>query len=217
MQQMSSEDYIKAVYKLERTGKKVATSSLAAQLQLTDASITDMVKKLSEKGLLKYQPYQGVELTVKGRRMALRIVRRHRLWEMFLAKFLGFSWDQIHGEAERLEHVTSDELERRIDKALGYPTVDPHGDPIPSIDGVMDGSVYLPLASFEPGSEVRIHRVSDANPEILLHATKMGLALNTKLVVKEKMAFDGSMVVKVGSRQKFLSQQVADAIFVEAV
>ena len=217
MQQASTEDYIKAVYKLEREGEKVATSSLAAQLQLTDASITDMVKKLSEKGLLKYEPYQGVGLTVKGRRMALRIVRRHRLWEMFLVKFLGFSWDQIHDEAERLEHVTSDELERRIDKALGYPAVDPHGDPIPSVDGDMDGTVYLPLANFGPGSAVRIHRVSDADPEILQHATKIGLALNTKLVVKEKMGFDGSMVVKVGSKQKFLSQQVAGAIFVRPV
>ena len=217
MVNISTEDYIKAIYKLERASQRVTTSALAAELHLADASITDMVKKLSDKGLLHYEPYQGVGLTAKGKRMAVKIVRRHRLWEMFLVKFLGFSWDQIHDEAERLEHVTSDELERRIDKALGYPTVDPHGDPIPTIDGDMDRTVYAPLADFGPGAAVRVHRVSDDDPEILQHATKIGLALNTRLVVKEKMTFDGSMVIKIGSQKKFLSQQVAKAIFVVPV
>ncbi len=217
MKNISTEDYVKAIYKLEGEGKRVTTSALAAQLQLADPSITDMVKKLSDKGLLNYAPYQGVGLTAKGRRMAMQIVRRHRLWEMFLVKFLGFSWDQVHDEAERLEHVTSDELEKHLDEVLGFPGADPHGDPIPTTDGDLDRTVYRALTDFEPGSAVRIHRVSDDNPEILQHAARIGLALNARLVVKEKKSFDGSMVVKVGSKEQFISRQVAQSIFVQPV
>jgi len=215
MANISTEDYIKHIYKLQRKGEKVTTSALAGSLQLSDASITDMLKKLSDKGYVRYKPYQGVDLTQSGKAMALKIVRRHRLWEMFLVKFLDFSWDQIHGEAERLEHVTSNELEHALDKALGFPTVDPHGDPIPSIDGELDHRVEKALADFEAGSTVKISRVSDHNPEILQHATKLGLALNTKLLVKEKMKFDGSMMIKVGTKEHFLSQQLARTIFVQ--
>jgi DtxR family Mn-dependent transcriptional regulator len=213
----TSEDYIKNIYKLQRSGEKVTTSALATNLQLADASVTDMVKKLSEKGYLRYEPYKGVELTASGRRVAMKIVRRHRLWEMFLVRFLAFSWDQVHDEAERLEHVMSEQLERKLDKALGYPTLDPHGDPIPTIDGELDGTAYAPLSDFGPGASVRIHRVSDDDPELLQHASKIGLLLNAKLVVKEKMNFDGSMIVKVGSKEQFLSQQVTQAIFVRPI
>ena len=211
------EDYVKTIYMLQRKGEKVTTSALALQLQLADASITDMLKKLSSKGFVRYERYQGVELTGSGRRMALKIVRRHRLWEMFLVEFLGFSWDKIHDEAERLEHVTSDELEHQLDKVLGFPTVDPHGDPIPTINGELDHRKETPLADYDSGAKVRIYRVSDHDPEILQHAARMGLALNTKLVISEKMRFDGSMVVRVGSKQRFLSREVAKSIFVEPV
>ena len=217
MKSISAEDYIKAIYKLEGKSEKATTSALAAQLEVADASITDMIKKLSEKGLLHYERYQGVELTAKGRKMALSILRRHRLWEMFLVKFLDFSWDKVHDEAERLEHVTSEDLERHLDMALGFPTMDPHGDPIPSKEGTVTGTDDSSLAECEVGNVVRISRVSDDNSEILLHASRMGLGLNSRLTIKEKKTFDGSLVVKVGGKQRFISKEVAQAIFVERV
>jgi DtxR family Mn-dependent transcriptional regulator len=149
--------------------------------------------------------------------MALKIVRRHRLWEMYLVKFLGFSWDQIHDEAERLEHVTSEALEKRIDHALGYPSIDPHGDPIPTGDGELHHTAYNPLAECSVGDVVRVQRVSDAIPELLQHASALGLSLNSRLTVRQKRNFDGSMVVKVGSREQFISREVAAAIFVQPV
>ncbi len=211
---VNTEDYVKAIYRLQQEGRKVVTSALAAQLQIADASVTDMIKKLSEKGLVHYQRYQGVELTAKGKRAALKIVRRHRLWEMYLVRFLGFSWDRVHDEAERLEHVTSDELEKRLDHALGSPAFDPHGDPIPGVDGGLEYSEYTALGQHSPGDIVKVMRVSDDHPEILQHATTLGVELNRKLTVKEKRSFDGSMVVKVGNKIQVISQQMAGAIFV---
>lgn len=217
MKQIRTEDYIKAIYKLEVGVGKASTSALADELEVADASITNMIKKLSEKGLVVYAPYRGVELTKSGRQMALRIIRRHRLWEMFLVEFLGYSWDKVHDEAEGLEHVMSDEMERKLDEALGYPSVDPHGHPIPTAEGKIAGRTGSSLNECEAGDVVRISRVSDENSELLLHATGIGLALNSKLIVKEKKKFDGSMVVKVGSKQRFISAQVAEAIFVELI
>ena len=214
MRNISTEDYIKAIYKLEHDSGNVTTSALAVQLQLADASITDMIKKLSEKGLIHYKRYQGVGLTARGKRMALKIVRRHRLWEMYLVKFLGFSWDQVHDEAERLEHVTSDELEQKLDNALGFPENDPHGDPIPTANGELERPKYTALTEYDTGDVVRVLRVSDDDSQILQHAAQLGVELNKKLVVKEKRTFDGSMVVKVGSKEHFISQQMAGAIFV---
>ena len=217
MPNISTEDYIKAIYKLQVRGEKAATSALAAQLDVADASITDMIKKLSEKGLLHYERYQGVELTTKGRKMALSILRRHRLWEMFLVKFLGYTWDEVHDEAERLEHVTSADLEYRLDQVLGFPTIDPHGDPIPTVDGKFIGTEHTALADCKAGDIVRIARVSDDDSAILKHATTLGFALNSKLIIKEKKSFDGSMLVKVGTKQQFISKEVAQAIFVQEV
>ncbi len=215
MPNRSTEDYIKNIYKLQKAGMKVTTSALAASLDLSDPSITDMIKKLSEKGYVSYAPYQGVELTRSGRRMALKILRRHRLWEMYLVKFLGFSWDQIHDEAEKLEHVTSEALEQKLDEALGYPGVDPHGDPIPSAEGELEQADYAPLAQFTAGDVVRVLRVSDSDPGILQHASRLGIRLNAKITIRDKKAFDGSMTVRVGAKQQFMSQQMTESIFVE--
>ena len=161
MPTQSVEDYIKSIFKLESSGEKVTTSALARHLGVGDGSVTDMVKKLSERKLIHYEPYQGVRLTESGRRMAMKTVRRHRLWEMFLVKYLGYSWDEIHDEAERLEHATSDELERRIDKALGRPKFDPHGDPIPSASGELPYPKAGRLDDAAEGASVTIVRVSD--------------------------------------------------------
>jgi DtxR family Mn-dependent transcriptional regulator len=209
------EDYLKHIYKLQATDKKVTTSSLAGRLSIAPASVTEMIKKLSEQGLLRHTPYRGVALTEKGRRHALRIVRRHRLWEVLLVELLGLSWDEIDREAERLEHSTSQELERKIDEVLGYPKVDPHGDPIPTEDGELRETAYESLADLEPGQTCTIKRVSDRNPEILKYATKLGLSLKKKIVIKECVEFDGSILVGLGKRECYVSQKLAHNIFVE--
>lgn len=209
------EDYIKNIYKLQHAGGKVTTSALAARLQLADASVTAMVKKLADRGQVRYRRYRGVELTAAGTRMALKILRRHRLWEMYLVKFFGYSWDTIHDEAERLEHATSDLLERRLDSALGFPRVDPHGDAIPDADGDVALYTSVPLNGCEPGQALRISRVQDDDPALLKHAARIGLGLGRRIAVVEKQSFDGSMTVKVGSHERFISREVAGAVFVE--
>ncbi len=210
----SVEDYIKSIYKLQARGDKATTSTLARHLQVGDGSVTDMLKKLSGKKLIHYAPYHGVRLTEIGKRMALRTVRRHRLWEMFLVEFLGYSWDEIHDEAERLEHITSDELERRLDKALGYPKVDPHGDPIPDVKGELHPPAYVSLADAGVGVGGTIVRVSDESPEVLRYLEKLGLGLTRKVKVKEKITFDGSVIVQAGSRELPLSHKLAQAVYV---
>jgi DtxR family Mn-dependent transcriptional regulator len=215
MPNRSTEDYIKAAYALETAGGLVTTSAVAARLHIANGSVSAMLKKLSREGLLHYKPYRGVTLTAAGRRMALKIVRRHRLWEVFLAERLGFPWDAVHDEAERLEHVTSDELERKLDESLGYPSADPHGDPIPSAAGFVRRRASRTLAACSQGERVRIVRVSDGAPSLLRHAAKLGLALDARITVKQLMNFDGSMVVKVGPHDRFISRQVAEAIFVK--
>jgi DtxR family transcriptional regulator, Mn-dependent transcriptional regulator len=217
MRTINTEDYIKAIYKLTLDGERVTTSALATQLRVKDASITDMIKRLSDKGLIKYERYHGVTLSPRGRKMALGIVRRHRLWEMYLVTFLGFSWDKVHDEAERLEHVTSDDLEERLDAALGHPTTDPHGDPIPSAEGECELPDYTSLDEFAVGDVVTVQRVSDHDSAMLQHASKLGVELKKRITVKEKRAFDGSMIVKVGTRQQFISREMAEAIFVQEV
>ena len=212
----NTEDYIKGIYKLQKGGQKVTTSALAKHLGIGDGSVTDMVKKLSQKKLIRYTPYRGVVLTDTGARLALKTVRRHRLWEMFLVQFLGYSWDEIHDEAERLEHSTSDEMERRLDRALGFPKVDPHGDPIPSVKGEVATIEYLSLADSEVGREGSIVRVSDDSPEVLRYMEKLGVVLNKKVKVVDKIQFDGSVIIKMGSHEISLSRQMAQGIFVEA-
>lgn len=216
MTDRGTEDYLKTMYMLEQRGERASTSALAAHLQVADASITDMLKKLSRKGLVDYRRYRGADLTPAGRRVALRIVRRHRLWEMFLVKFLDYSWDAIHAEAERLEHVTSDALERKLDMALGFPTRDPHGDPIPTVDGECPSPNLVALSAAAPGAVVVVSRVSDADPEVLKYASSLGIVLRTKLHVKETVPFDGSLRVLVGKKERFISAKLANHIFVES-
>jgi DtxR family Mn-dependent transcriptional regulator len=210
----TTEDYIKNIYKLQQAGGVATTSALAASLQLADASVTAMIKKLAGKGYVRYRRYRGVELTPDGRRIALKTLRRHRLWEMYLVEFLGFSWDEIHDEAEKLEHATSDALERRLDAALHFPRVDPHGDPIPDAAGDVARRRSVPLTGCEPGATLRISRVRDDDRLILKHAARIGLGLGRRIAVMEKLSFDGSMTVKIGARRRFISREVAGAVFV---
>jgi DtxR family Mn-dependent transcriptional regulator len=209
----STEDYLKGIYKLQKDGHAVSTSDLARHLGLEDGSVTGMLKKLAAQKFVRHQPYRGVELTASGKKLAVKMTRRHRLWEMFLVQFLGYTWDEVHAEAERLEHVTSDDLEYRLDKLLGRPKFDPHGDPIPSVDGELQEEEPPALAECEIGDRLIIVRFSD-EPALLQHAAKLGLGLHTKIMVREKLAFDGSLVVAAGKRSIVLSPKFAESIFV---
>jgi DtxR family Mn-dependent transcriptional regulator len=217
MPNRSTEDYLKTICMLQEHTERVSTSALAARLQVADASITGMIKKLSRRGLVQYEPYRGVHLTPAGRKIAMKIVRRHRLWEMFLAEYLGFSWDQIHDEAERLEHVTSDELERRLDRLLGCPRRDPHGDPIPSTSGRVTEHHDALLAEAVPGSVVVVARVNNAHADLLKYVSRLGIGLRTRMRVKENNAWDGSMTVTIAGRERFISGMLAQHIFVHTV
>ncbi len=210
------EDYIKNIYKLHEEMDKVSTSSLAGALNISAASVTDMIRKLSDRGLIRYEPYQGVELTDRGRTMALQTLRRHRLWEMFLVDFLGYTWDEVHEEAEKLEHITSENLEDRIDMALGYPTHDPHGHPIPTKNGEIVEDDHPSLADLgfdENGVVVRVH---DTSPSLLQHMTTLGIRIGSRVTVLEIVEFDGSMRLRVDSDEVFVSRQVARNIFVDS-
>jgi DtxR family transcriptional regulator, Mn-dependent transcriptional regulator len=209
------EDYIKNIYKLQADSDRVSTSSLADALNVSAASVTDMMKKLSDRDLIKYKPYKGVELTRSGRKMALHTLRRHRLWEMFLVDFLGYTWDEVHEEAEKLEHITSQDLEDRIDKALGFPTHDPHGHPIPTRDGIIIEDSNPSLAELDEHEKGRIIRVNDISPSLLKHMAQLGITINSDIEVLQIVEFDGSMQILLNASEIYISRQVARNIFVE--
>ncbi len=211
------ENYLKNIYKIQSMEGRVTTSSLSERLQISPASVTEMVKKLADEGSLRYTPYKGVELTANGARDALKIIRKHRLWEMFLVEVLHFGWDEIDEEAERFEHIMSERMEDKIDEVLGFPSVDPHGDPIPSKNGTVKNIHAIALAEIEEGKTVRIVRVNDANAELLQYASSIGISLNKKLTVRQRMGFDNSLVVRMGTKELTISSTLASNIFVESV
>ena len=207
------ENYLKRIYSIELTGERVSTSLLSEKLQISPASVTEMIKRLADDGNVVYTPYKGVELTQKGKKNAIRVLRRHRLWELFLVKVLHYGWDEIHEEAERLQHMTSAKLEERLDAFLGHPALDPHGDAIPTADGVLTHGGAIPLTQ-STASTLVVTRVSDENPDILKYATRCGITLGRTMKVKERMAFDGSMKVEIDGRELFISAMFGDNIFV---
>lgn len=209
------EDYLKSIYKLQEGGGRVSTSSLSEWLGVSAPSVTEMIKKLADEGILTYAPYKGVELTAEGRKRALKILRRHRLWELFLVEVLNYPWHEIHDEADRLEHFTSEKLERRLDEALGFPRKDPHGDVIPTIDGSIESVEYRSLSEVESGKTVTVARVNDASSQVLQYASRLGIGLKKKIKVKEHIEFDGSLRVEIGRKEQFVSAKLAENIFVE--
>ncbi len=209
------EDYIKNIYRLQSERDRVSTSSLADALNVSAASVTDMVKRLSDRDLIKYRPYRGVELTKSGRTMALHTIRRHRLWEMFLVDFLGYTWDEVHDEAEKLEHITSPDLEDRLDKALGYPTHDPHGHPIPTREGVIIEDSNPSLAELKVRERGKIVRVNDLSQSLLKHMAHLGITIGSEVEVLLIVEFDGSMQIVLSDKVVYISKQVARNIFIE--
>jgi len=210
------EDYAKAIYALARRGDGVAsTNALAERLGVTPASVSAMVKKLAERGLAEHVPYKGVALTREGEQVALSVLRHHRLLELYLAEHLGVPWDRVHEEAEALEHVISEDLQARIAEKLGNPTHDPHGDPIPSADLVIDEGDTLALADMEPGEQGRFVRVSDSDPEMLRYLDGRGVALGTHLEVLERQPFGGPLTVRFEDTLHVLGGSLAAAMRVE--
>lgn len=207
------EDYAKAIYALEqRRGDAVSTNLLAERLGVTSASASNMVKRLDGLGLVAHLPYRGVRLTSEGRRVALDVLRRHRLIERFLSDELDMPWDRVHAEAEVLEHVLSDDVTERISAKLGHPTHDPHGDPIPTVHGDVDDADTRALEELEPGEGGVLTRVSDSNPEMLEYLTNRGISLGMEVELRGREPFGGPLTVSLGGREHLLGREIAQAI-----
>jgi DtxR family transcriptional regulator, Mn-dependent transcriptional regulator len=211
------EDYAKAIYQIgERVGGTVSTNALAERLDVTPASASGMVRKLDELGLVEHVPYKGVQLTAHGVRVALEVLRHHRLLELYLAETLGVPWDRVHDEAEVLEHVLSEELEALIAAKLGNPTHDPHGDPIPDADLVLPVELTACLSTLEPGEEATVVRISDAEPEMLRYLAAREIVPGTHLRVVDKQPFGGPLFVEVAGATHALGGQLATSMRVRA-
>jgi DtxR family transcriptional regulator, Mn-dependent transcriptional regulator len=210
------EDYTKAIYALElRASEAVTTNALAERLGVTPGSASAMVKRLGELGLAEHRPYHGVSLTDQGRRVALEVMRHHRLLELYLVESLGVPWDRVHAEAEVLEHVLSEELEELIAAKLGDPTHDPHGDPIPTRDLKIEEGTTASLQTLGPGDRAIFTRVSDSDPEMLRFLAARGIAPGDELEVIEKQPFDGPLYVRFGDAVHVLGGGLARAMRVE--
>jgi DtxR family Mn-dependent transcriptional regulator len=213
MRSPAVEDYAKAIFALQaRTGEPVATTALARRLGITPGSVSAMLKKLGELGLIEHAPYRGVSLTPDGRALALEVIRHHRLLESFLSKELGMSWDRVHAEAEVLEHVLSEELEELIAAKLGNPTVDPHGDPIPTAKLELDEAPTRSVESLSAGDRGIFVRVSDSDPEMLRYLADCGIAPGERLAVLERQPFGGPLLIAFGEREHAIGGQLALAM-----
>ncbi len=207
------EDYAKAIYALQdRCDGAVSTTALAERLGVTPASASGMVRKLGEQGLVTHEPYRGVRLTTSGTRVALEVLRHHRLLELYLAETLGVPWDRVHDEAEVLEHVLSDDLEALIAAKLGHPTHDPHGDPIPTEDLTLPEEPTESLSALEPGAEGIFVRVSDSDPEMLRYLSERGIAPGAALRVEDKQPFGGPLFVRLRGDVHVLGGRLAAAM-----
>lgn len=210
------EDYSKAIFSLEAHSEEpVSTNALAERLGITPGSVSAMLKKLDELGLITHVPYRGVRLTADGRRLALEVIRHHRLLESFLADALGMPWDRVHDEAEVLEHVLSEDLEQLIAAKLGHPTVDPHGDPIPSADLELEERATHSMESLSPGDHGAFVRVSDSDPAMLRYLAGCGISPGDRFVVRDRQPFGGPLFVLFGEREHAIGGQLAGAMHVE--
>lgn len=218
MTTQAEQDYLKAVYMLQQYSAKdeaVNTAMIAERLNVSPASASNMIKKLAKMGFLLHKPYQGVTLTPEGEHIALAIIRRHRLLELYLSDILGYSWDKVHEEAEQLEHVISDEFERRIDQAMGYPTNDPHGAPIPDAKGVIEVPDYHPLPQLNEGQTGVICQVSDRDSDMLRYLESLGLKPGTRITVEKKDPFNGPIFITLESGEtQILGMEVAKSIMI---
>ncbi|SFR50694.1 metal-dependent transcriptional regulator [Thiomicrospira sp. ALE5] len=212
------EDYLKCIYKLEdpsQTEKGVHTSAIASRLNVAQASVSNMIKKLSDQGFVSYEPYYGVALTTTGRQLALQMIRRHRVIEQYLVERLHYAWDEVDAEAEVLEHAVSDKLVDAMWEALGRPTHDPHGSPIPDQDGIMSEQPVKALVDVAEGEQVKLARIKNRSPEELRYLTSIGLAMGEGLRVKTKAPFNGPIMLEINNELHALDYRIAQALMVE--
>lgn len=214
----SEENYLKTIYHLSLLQKKgVTTNSIAAKIETKASSVTDMIKKLNEKKLIEYQRYQGVTLTELGLMAAKMIVRKHRLWEVFLVEKLGFSWDEVHDVAEELEHIKSEKLVNKLDAYLGYPTEDPHGDPIPNAKGVIKKVEKQLLSDLKKNSKSICIGVKDSSSSFLQYLDKQKIALGSEIHILEIETFDQSYLVNINGQEMNISKKIASNLFVKTI
>jgi DtxR family Mn-dependent transcriptional regulator len=214
----TEENYLKVIHRLsEATQEDISTNALAEQMQTKAASVTDMLRKLADKGWVNYQKYQGVRLSPTGEKIALSIVRKHRLWELFLVEKMGFNWDEVHDIAEQLEHIESDELVNKLDEYLGFPKTDPHGDPIPNKDGILPELAYSQLSEIKANKTCKLMGVAQDSTVFLQLLTKLNLSLGAKLDIQEINEFDRSIFVSINDAAPiFISHEVAKNILVKS-
>ena len=213
------EDYLKAIYDLERVGDPATTNDIAVRLAISPASVSGMVRRLADQGLITHEPYRGVRLTTGGRHAALRTLRRHRILECYLTEVLGYPWDRVHEEAERLEHAASEELIERMAAALGDPVQDPHGAPIPTRDGRVEEARLRSLAEVSPGERLRVRRVEDEDAERLRYLAELGIRPGARVRILDKAPFDGPITLWVdeagGGAARAIGVTLAAQVFVE--
>jgi len=213
------EDYLKGLLHLKLKGddEHIGTNRLAQIVGVAPATANSMLKKLKGKEWVEYEKYGAIDLTEQGEKIALQMVRKHRLWETFLYDKLGFSWDEVHAVAEQLEHVRSEKLIRKLDEFLGFPEVDPHGDPIPGADGDYDHSVKNTLAEMKVGSRVKIISVRDTSPSFLQYVSEMGMDLETQIEILDRKAFDNSLHIRVEGKDHTVSEKFSKNLYVEKI
>lgn len=214
----STQDYLKHIYELCEDGASASTNDLARELNVKPASVTGMIQKLANEkpALVEYQKHQGVTLTSAGRKAALEIIRHHRLLETWLVQTLGYSWDEVHEEAERLEHVISEDFERRIAAAMGHPTHDPHGEPIPTADLKMPSDNTTPLSSLRPPAKADIRRVDASDPDLLRYLDSLGLVPGAQIEIQEHSPYDHNLTIRRGIKSIVLGLSITSRIFVES-
>lgn len=211
------EDYLKAIYALGKGTGAAATNEIAQRLDLAPASVSGMVRRLADQGLLAYERYHGVKLTEAGRRAALKTLRRHRVIEAYLAQALGYAWDRVHEEAERLEHAASDELIDRMAANIGEPEVDPHGAPIPTRDGAVDETEYRSLAELGIGASGSVVRVADEDPAMLRYLAELAIVPGKRITVKSRAPYDGPITLSVGRNELSIGPALAAQVLVDPV
>ncbi len=217
MYSTSEENYIKCIYHLQEAGNTVSTNNIAGGIQTKPASVTDMLKKLEAKGLLHYQKYYGVKLSAEGLKVALSIIRRHRLWEFFLVTHLKFGWDEVHDIAEQLEHIKSEQLIEKLDIFMGHPKFDPHGDPIPDGKGKMKSQHQTNLLEARLGLDYEVCAVSDQSSAMLEMLSQKHLQIGTKINIKKRFPFDQSLELEAEKTTISVSEQLARHLFVKAI
>jgi DtxR family Mn-dependent transcriptional regulator len=216
MQNISKEDYLGIIYKNQDPQGEIKPNIIAEKLSISNAAVTDMLKKMSNDGYILYQRYKGIKLTKAGENYARNIVRRHRIWEVFLNQIVGMPWGKVHEEANRLEHSSSDELIDRLEEMLDFPEYDPHGDPIPSKGGkVPKLKNHIPLSDLKEGQTGTVIRVNDYDEKFLAYISDLGIKLDVKITVKEKRPFDKSLEIVIKGKHWNISNKLAQNVFVE--